>query len=355
MRILQLAAVTAASAAMLLTTAHCTPHAGAEGVAEVTRRPNPVELGWVDWGRDHDEAAAISARTGKPIFLLFQEVPGCSTCVGFGESVLAHPLLIEAIESDFVPLAIHNNKGGEDARVLAKFSEPSWNNPVVRFVDGKGQDLIPRADGVWSTSVIARRMIESLEAAGRPVPDHLRWVVEESAVSTRRATFAMHCYWAGEACLGDIDGVVTTRAGWLDGSEVVEVAYDRAKITEEKLRAMASERGCGSFVARAARARSAKESDRKFHLKRSAWNYVPLTPRQATRVNAAVQSSKDPSPWVSPRQIALYNQIRDARNKRPDALKGLQRPDELGDLARYQHRLRARLASVLPAPGSSNR
>ena len=37
---------------------------------------NPIELGDVHWGRDFDAALKVSATTGKPVFLLFQEVPG---------------------------------------------------------------------------------------------------------------------------------------------------------------------------------------------------------------------------------------------------------------------------------------
>ena len=36
----------------------------------------PPEIGTVDWQTDHDAALAASAKTGKPVFLLFQEVPG---------------------------------------------------------------------------------------------------------------------------------------------------------------------------------------------------------------------------------------------------------------------------------------
>ena len=34
------------------------------------------ELGQVSWGRDLDDAKSKSAETGKPILVLFQEVPG---------------------------------------------------------------------------------------------------------------------------------------------------------------------------------------------------------------------------------------------------------------------------------------
>ena len=36
----------------------------------------PVELGNVKWLRDFEQATKIAAKTKKPIFLLFQEVPG---------------------------------------------------------------------------------------------------------------------------------------------------------------------------------------------------------------------------------------------------------------------------------------
>ena len=35
-----------------------------------------VELGQVDWNRDLDAAQKLSAETGKPLFVQFQEVPG---------------------------------------------------------------------------------------------------------------------------------------------------------------------------------------------------------------------------------------------------------------------------------------
>ena len=37
---------------------------------------NPVEVGDVRWGRDFDAALEESAKSGKPLLVLFQEVPG---------------------------------------------------------------------------------------------------------------------------------------------------------------------------------------------------------------------------------------------------------------------------------------
>src|SRR5205085_11873279 len=114
-------------------------------------RAQPPELGRVRFGRDLDAGLAAAQRDAKPVFLLFQEIPGCSTCRDFGGGPLSQPLLVEAIETCFVPVAIHNSAGGADAAALKRFGEPAWNNPVVRFVDAGGNDLIPRRDGAWST------------------------------------------------------------------------------------------------------------------------------------------------------------------------------------------------------------
>src|SRR5258706_973783 len=62
----------------------------------------PRELGKVRWHRDFDAATAESRASGRPLFVLFQEVPGCSTCVSFGDQVLSHPLLVDAIEKEFI-------------------------------------------------------------------------------------------------------------------------------------------------------------------------------------------------------------------------------------------------------------
>ena len=39
------------------------------------------ELGTIHWLRSYDRALELAARTGKPVLILFQEVPGCATCL----------------------------------------------------------------------------------------------------------------------------------------------------------------------------------------------------------------------------------------------------------------------------------
>ncbi len=327
----------------------------------------PQELGRVHWGRDLDAALAASAETGKPVFLLFQEIPGCQTCVDFGQSPLSRSLLVEAIETEFLPVAMYNNRPGKDAVILERYGEPAWNYPVMRFLDGQGKDILARRDRIWKAGPVAQRLIEALKAAGRPVPDYLALAAAETAPGrTATATFAMHCYWDGEAQLGSIEGVLRTRAGWVGSDEVVEVVYDPAVLGYAKLVSAARKRQCaikiyahddeqletarglaGEIAAGLdAPARSAKASDQKFALNHSELRHLPLTPMQATKVNADLRAGKDPSRRLSPRQRELREAIKRALAQDENVLRGLERPDALAALAAYEDELRARLASL---------
>ncbi len=283
----------------------------------------PPELGRVEWRRDLEASLQESERSGRPVFVLFQEVPGCATCVSFGRNVLDHPLLAEAIETAFVPMLVYNNRGGDDRAWLGRFGEPAWNNPVVRMLDPEARDLVPRRAGVWTPEAIGARMIAALRAADRPVPGYLAEAVDElGAKPARRAIFGMHCFWSGEACLGDLPGVLSSRAAFLEGREVVELEYDEKVVSYAQLLASARERGCAREVfartsdeLEAARAvfgeaarltrripRSAPDSDQKRALRATPYAELDLTPRQAMRVNADVAAGRSPTRHLSPRQ-----------------------------------------------------
>lgn len=110
----------------------------------------------------------------------------------FGEGPLRLPLLVEAAEELFVPVAIRNNVDGYEGEVRERLGEPAWNNPVVRFLDGEGRDVLPRRDGVWETGALLARMVQALEARERDVPRWLRTVAAETAGGeAESALFAM--------------------------------------------------------------------------------------------------------------------------------------------------------------------
>ncbi|MCG8533413.1 MAG: thioredoxin family protein, partial [Desulfovibrionales bacterium] len=163
----------------------------------------PPEVGDVKWGRDLDRAVAQSKKTAKPILILFQEVPGCSGCKTFGKNVLTAPLLVEAIETEFIPLLVHNNTGGKDAKLLKQFGEPAWNYQVIRFFTADLSEIIPRKDRIWSLAGVARRMVLALEQNGRNIPLYLKTLADLSDTEHHKeALFAMACFWVGEFELG---------------------------------------------------------------------------------------------------------------------------------------------------------
>jgi hypothetical protein len=243
-------------------------------------------------------------------------------------------MIVEAAEDLFVPVAVFNNVDGADREVLESFGEPTWNNPVVRIVDAEGQGLCDRIGGDYTQAGLLRGMFAALEAAGREVPPWLRLVRSERAARTARATFAMHCFWQGEARLGGLDGVLRTRTGWLDGHEVVEVDYDPAVIDYEVMVREAQRMECATRVytrspdqqqiaARMVGDRAGRTddearltpSDDKHAMRRTPLGRLPMTEAQATRVNAFVARRQDPGPLLSPRQrqlLALIEEFPDA-------------------------------------------
>ncbi len=326
---------------------------------------NPPELGDVTWYKDFQVATAKAQSSNRPILLLFQEIPGCETCKNFGAEPLSHPLLVEAMEDLFIPAVIYNNRRGVDAEVLARFKEPSWNNPVIRYLNSSHEDIIERQDRVWSVGDTARRMAAALGAAGKHVPKYLQLVVDEHGGKSDTAILAMHCYWEGEGQLGTLPGVKNTHSAWLRGKEVVEVTFDPNIADLKSLVNLASQVKCVSEVittnerqtkllqdaggiASSAlepgeKLTSAKESDQRYYLKQNAMQYLPLTALQATRINSALRLKKDAEIYLSPRQKTLLTRIKEVLQKSPAQLDGMAFPDSSAAMADYQDRLQSKL------------
>ena len=295
----------------------------AAGSGKKARSSNPIEVGTVKWRRDFDKALADSRSTQKPVFVLFQEVPGCSGCQAFGKKVLSNPLLVEAIESEFIPVLVFNNRsGGKDSELLRKYREPAWNYQVVRFLNSSGTDIIPRKDKVWTTEALASRMAAALKSSNRKVPKYLMTLADNDPRKISKAAFAMSCFWTGEYQLGNIDGVVETEAGWLDGREVTLVHYNTSRISLEQLAKRAEEVRCAQKVytmegkssgrLQAGKLdssyRTASKGDQKRQLQRAPQlTQLPnLTQTQLTKLNAlAPRDMSAALQWLSPRQRQL--------------------------------------------------
>ncbi len=212
---------------------------------------NPVSVGTVKWERDYQKALELAKKSGKPVFALFQEVPGCAGCQQFGRDVLSDQKVVEAIEKNFIPLLIHNNKAGVDQEVLKQLGEPAWNYQVVRFLGADGKDLIPRKDHVWEAPELMERIKAALAKAGKPA-------------STQRIAFAQHCFWEGQKKLSVIPGVTQTEAGFLDGHEVTLVDFDPKLISSDQLTSKAQAAGVATKTYHSFESyRKAPDSDQK--------------------------------------------------------------------------------------------
>ncbi len=258
------------------------------------------ELGGVHWERDFAAAKGRAEKEHKPLFLLFQEIPGCDTCTGFGKAVLSHPLLMAAIEQCFVPTVVRNNVDGQEKAVLEQYQEPAWNNPVVRLLDESGKDLLPRRDGIWDAHGIAGRMVAALEKAKQPVPGYLQIARDESDGKVAKAVFVMHCFWEGEALLGALPGVVATSAGFVDGAEVVEVVFLPAVVSKAKLTELAESKSCRPVTADQVAA--APVSDQKHALRGTVYADLELSPMQRMKVHSALTLATDVDGWLVPAQ-----------------------------------------------------
>ena len=327
-----------------------------------------VELGDVHWHRKFEKAKNIARTAQRPMFVLFQEIPGCQTCQDFGNQPLSHPLIVEAVEDLFVPVTIFNNKPGYDEKWLKHFKERAWNNPVVRFMTADEQDLIARKDGVWSTEGIAQRMIESLQQAEKEVPDYLTMISMPANTKIETAEFAMHCYWEGEVLLGGIEGVFTTRSGWRGNLEVVQLQYSPQVVSFEQLLDSAMNLNCASKVfahtpeqltiakqkvgnkveLASGKVKDAKASDQKYYLTKTPYRHLPLTAIQATKINALAKTRRSPAPILSPRQKALLKQISEFKKSNPNGLNQLQFPNDQSQLGDYQAKLVQAIKSSQP-------
>lgn len=253
-----------------------------------------IETGTVEWQRDFEQALVDAKASEKPIFLLFQEVPGCAGCKQFGKGVLSDPRLVKVIEREFIPVLVRNNVLGKEREILKRYNEPAWNFQVVRFLDSEGEDLIPRKDRVWDTVPLAKRMLAALEAAGRDVPMDLKTMIGVVPQQEAEIVFAQYCFWTAEARLGALEGVHTTEAGFYKGREVTRVRYDPSAWPTDTLIQKARDYDCADAVYLPHQFdqryyRKAPESDQKKQLEGTPLASVKMSPEQATKVNAWVR------------------------------------------------------------------
>ena len=279
--------------------------AGSPAVARSAKEGEPEELGKVHWLRDLDLGKAESQKSGKPLLILFQEVPGCSNCTRYGNTTLSDPLIVEAIETYFVPVCIFNNKGGKDAEALRTFNEPAWNNPVVRIVRSNYQDVVLRMPNFNSSLQLVNGMRRALDLTGTTAPRYLELLEEELSAreaGLQTATFSMYCFWTGEGTFGAIPGVIETEPGYQDGKEVVKVQFDPSVTNRAELEKLTQPK---NMTACAKNEGFRPDREPKYYMAQTDYRRIPMTSLQACRANSLIGKGESPDELLSPRQLKL--------------------------------------------------
>lgn len=292
---------------------------------------SPPELGRVHFRRGYDAAVMEAKKLDRPLLILFQEIPGCATCVTYGERVLGHYLVAEAAETLFVPLVVVNNAPGDDARVLKLFNEPPNSNPVVRIFAPSGAELAPRLADNYALPGLTAAMIAALNALSRPVPEYLQLLHEEAAArahGVERAMFGMASFRECEPKLGGIRGVLSTTPGTFRNAEVIELEFDPRAIDYGKLLRAARNMDCatqaytrsdqhhviasgimGGSIHRTVRP-MVPAAGHKPRLRGTPYQHLPMTLLQSVRVHHAVAVRQDPARFLSPRQLAILERVK---------------------------------------------
>jgi hypothetical protein len=211
--------------------------------------------------------------------------------------------MVELIADRFVPVAIFNNHPGPDSEILRRYGEPSWNNPVVRFLGPDGTELLPKLADRYDALGLHEKISTVLEMLGEDVPGYFRVLGRDLLVEyglSKSATYTTPCFWSGETSLAQHPSVITTDAGWVHGEEAVRVHFDPRVASREDLDAYARAEGFNATQSRSFKL----DGEPQFYLRKNLARYLPLTPAQRTQINLAVPYGGSLDNVLSPQQSA---------------------------------------------------
>ena len=196
------------------------------------------ELGYLHLEFDSlQEAKEEAARREQPILCIEVQIPGGSIIAG--ETVLSHPLIVEAMESLFVTVRPTPEEPTDER---SRFFRDSSCRTRIRILDEEGMDIVPCVEHLSSVEVLTA-MVQGLEACAKHIPRYLLLLNEEASGQLevlskdrfrevqRSALFGMFDSTKAEVELGGLGGVLSTRAGMVTRQKVVQVTYDTRRLS----------------------------------------------------------------------------------------------------------------------------
>jgi len=117
-----------------------------------------------------------------------------------------------------------------------------------------------------------------------------------------------------------MDGVLSTEPGYMNGHEVVKIEYNPYVTSLDKIVPKANKVNCADEVyvdekikvnvPVKSTSNYRKDRDDKYYLSRTPYKIIPMTDLQAAKVNSAIGSRLSPEKYLSPRQIELFNYLK---------------------------------------------
>jgi hypothetical protein len=139
-----------------------------------------LERGAVVWLEEYEEAVLRSREEHKPLLVYFCRLDGEPMAEELGAAFFSHPLVVELIETAFVPLFVDNQANGRDQDILDRFKEIPGNKPVMRILNPDSNVPGERLFGNYSAQNLMFSLIYGLKATGNPVPHYIRLMAKEA-------------------------------------------------------------------------------------------------------------------------------------------------------------------------------
>jgi hypothetical protein len=157
-----------------------------------------------------------------------------------------------------------------------------------------------------------------LKSSGNSIPEYFKILGMELPNSggnhnLEESFFKMYCFWTGEKKLGGQDGVLATKAGFLENAEVVRVIYNPDKISSKELEGFAKKREMISIKSKEDFIWA--QNDEDYFIQHSNYKYVPLSEVQKTKINSALGNKKSAIQFLSPKQKVWLKAFSTTNNK----------------------------------------
>ncbi len=294
---------------------------------------NNKNLGRVRWLSDYNTALLKMAEENKPMLVYILGNTGNDVLSVRRNEILSHPLIVEAIESNFIPVAVSPAVAAEHS--ILSLPGDTKTGTAMSIVGTDGHPKSKNSDDAAWMKHLTGIMLDALQQEGMAAPVYLKLVNEEFNAAEKResAVITLHCFWSGEVELGIEHGIVYTEPGYIGDKEALYLEFNGSAISYEDILKSSLDLNLinEAFPMNEQQSTAAhgimpdkkvvdttadafvpapRKASYKRYLSKSIYRFVPMTEKQAIMVNNALFLDEDPSEFLSPRQLQMYRYIK---------------------------------------------